>query len=254
MWAAKPARAVSEPRISRMPELVLGVIGGVLGLLFIPVMVFLGGFMEAYTGNPTTLYAQAGVSALISIIGLVAAVLVKSNPRAWGICLVICGIVGVIVASGYYVGGLMLLVAGILALVRSDPKEGKDAMSFLTEERPRTPRKTLLAYGSYPLDESTVDARVTKVSPGAYAVGAEKGKHFSVQLVGRSDTDIRPALKQYIGEYDRFKFEYFDTPEAAFVRECLLYHRFNEPAGRLAEGHPVRSAGTSWQCPKCNAH
>ncbi len=37
MWNANLSQPLSERRISRMPELILGVIGGVLGLLFIPV-------------------------------------------------------------------------------------------------------------------------------------------------------------------------------------------------------------------------
>jgi len=227
MWNAKSSQAASKPPISRMPELILGLIGGVLGLLFVPVLVFLGGFMEAFSGNPTTLYAQAAVSALISIIGLVAAVLVKSKPRNWGICLVICGIIGVIVASGFYVGGLLLLVAGILALVRRDSRESQDDLSFLTEER----RRSTGLRGSFPLDEGTIDKEVSNVSAGVYVLGLKKGKTFYVQFMSRTDVDVKARLKEYIGRYDRFKFEYSKSPEYAFRKECELYHDFRGPEG-----------------------
>jgi len=112
---------ITEPtttrHISRTPEFVLGLIGGIFGLLFIPLMVFLGGFQEAFTGE-TTLYAQSFVAALMSVLGLVGAVFVRSRPKASGILLLVSGIVGIIVALGFYVGALLLLIAGILALVR----------------------------------------------------------------------------------------------------------------------------------------
>ncbi len=249
MWNANPSQPASEHRINRMPELILGLIGGVLGLLFIPVMVFLGAFGEAFTGSPGTLYAQAAVAALISIIGLVAAVLVKSKPREWGICLVICGIIGVIVASGFYVGGLLLLVAGILALVRRDSKESQDDLSFLTEEQPR---RTGLR-GSFPLDELTINKEVSNVSPGVFVLGRKEGKTFYVRTVGRADVDVRTRLKEHIGRYDRFKFEYANSPEDAFRKECDLYHDFRGPEGKLDnENHPERPQGVAWLCTKCN--
>ena len=213
--------------------------------------------MEAFSGNPTTLYAQAAVSALISIIGMVAAVLVKGNARNWGICLIICGIVGVIAASGFYVGGLLILVAGILAVVRKD--QSSEDLAYLSTEQDvqtldasKTTERKSLAFGPYALIEPTVENKVTKVSPGAYAVGARRGNSFYIQLVGRSDVDVKSQLRKHIGKYELFKFEYFDSAEAAFTRECELYHTFNQPQGRLTAGHPQRPANVTWQCPDCN--
>lgn len=149
---------------------------------------------------------------------------------------------------------VIFFIASIVVVVKGRKAQtGQNVdLDFLTDEGEpdqtiparRSVRQTLLAYGSYALDESTIDAKVTKVSPAAYALGVEKGGGFYVELVGRSDADIRPVLKEHIGKYSRFKFEYFDTPEAAFIRECELYHRFNQP-GRLANGHPTRSTGTN---------
>ena len=118
-----------------MPELVLGLIGGVLGLLFLPVMVFLGGFQQAYTRQTTTLFAQAFVAGLMSIIGIVAAVFVKNRPKQSGIALVVSGIIGSIAALGFYVGGLLLLVAGILALVRKDSQVSEDELLLRSKQR-----------------------------------------------------------------------------------------------------------------------
>jgi hypothetical protein len=58
------------------------------------------------------------------------------------------------------------------------------------------------------------------VSPGVYVLGPKKGKTFYVHFVGRADTDVKARLKEHIGRYNRFKFEYSNSPEDAFRKEC----------------------------------
>jgi len=110
--------------------------------------------------------------------------------------------------------------------------------------------------GSFQLDETTIDKQVEKSSSGVFILGYKKDRTFYICFVGRSDTDVKAQLKQYIGheQYDRFKFEYCNSPEAAFTKECELYHGFRGPEGKLDnKDHPTRPIGTMWSCPRCNA-
>ena len=108
-------------------------------------------------------------------------------------------------------------------------------------------------HGSFSLDEQTVDKEVAESTAGVYVLGTKRVKSFYVHLVGRSDTDIRTRLKEYIGRYDRFKFATVDSPKAAFIKECELYHAFRGPEGKIHnKNHPQRPQGTTWLCPDCN--
>ena len=106
--------------------------------------------------------------------------------------------------------------------------------------------------GSYALDLEAIDAQVTRVSPGNYALGKnnENGK-FTVSYVGRADKDVKARLKSWVGKVDckHFKYSYATSPKAAFEKECKNYHDFNPP---LNEIHPDRPNDTAWKCPYCN--
>lgn len=115
--------------------------------------------------------------------------------------------------------------------------------------------------GSYSLNNETIDAKVTrKNSAGAYALGhvetekknEEERKIFYVNYVGRSDDDINGRLKEWVGKYPRFKFEYYDSPRAAFKKECSLYHGFGEKETLDNDKHPERSKNKNWKCPRCD--
>ncbi|MEM2146870.1 MAG: hypothetical protein QW279_16015 [Candidatus Jordarchaeaceae archaeon] len=106
--------------------------------------------------------------------------------------------------------------------------------------------------GPYNLDNATIDAIVTRTSPGAYALGKVDDNTFYVSYVGRSDDDIKSRLKDWVGKYPKFKFEYYDSPKAAFEKECNLYHDFGEKEILDNDKHPQRPDGTNWKCPKCN--
>jgi len=106
--------------------------------------------------------------------------------------------------------------------------------------------------GPYKLDKETIDTKVTRISPGNYALGKkdEKGT-FLVGYVGRSDDDVKGRLKRWVGETKRplFKFSYATSAKAAFEKECNNYHDFNPPGNT---NHPARAEGTNWKCPQCN--
>lgn len=102
--------------------------------------------------------------------------------------------------------------------------------------------------GSYPLTSTEIDNNITKTSPGAYALGYTRGDKFHIEYVGRSDSDVNARLKDHVGSYKRFKFEYYGSAKAAFEKECRLYHDF-EPDDN--DVHPARPAGRNWKCPVC---
>ena len=106
--------------------------------------------------------------------------------------------------------------------------------------------------GPYSLNNETIDAVVTLKSAGAYALG-KRGEDnvFYISYVGRSDDDINTRLKDWVGKYAQFKFEYYSSPKAAFEKECNLYHDFGEDS-LDNKVHPDRPENTNWQCPRCD--
>lgn len=105
--------------------------------------------------------------------------------------------------------------------------------------------------GPYKLNNETIDAKVTRTSPGNYALGSrsEKGG-FIPGYVGRSDDDVNGRLKNWVGKTRRplFKFRYATSAMAAFKKECNNYHDF-KPSGNTS--HPARPRNSNWKCPRC---
>lgn len=103
--------------------------------------------------------------------------------------------------------------------------------------------------GPYLLTFDGIESAVARTSAGVYALGhlSPEGK-FLIHQIGRSDTDVREKLRGYIGTETMFKFGYFPSPQAAFERECELYHDFRPAGNRL---HPDRPSRTSLECPRC---
>jgi hypothetical protein len=107
--------------------------------------------------------------------------------------------------------------------------------------------------GSFELDEKTLNQEVAKISPGTFTLGYKKDGTYYVKFVGRSDTDVRAQLKQYIGQYDRFKFGFFNSPQAAFDKECELYHALGGSEGKIDnKNHPETLQGATRSCPRCS--
>jgi hypothetical protein len=108
--------------------------------------------------------------------------------------------------------------------------------------------------GSYTLDEETIDRVVKKISAGAYGLGSVKDNTFYFRYIGRSDDNINVRLKNHVGEYTRFKFEFYPSPKAAFEKECDLRHDWGGPDGTLDnKNHPDRPEDAGWKCPRCDA-
>lgn len=109
--------------------------------------------------------------------------------------------------------------------------------------------------GPYSLDDKTINDVITRVSPGTYVLGyIDTNNAFIVEYVGRSDSNVNERLHNWVDKgYQKFKFGYFDSPKAAFERECTIYHDFGGASNKLDnKSHPDRPNNTNWQCPKCD--
>ncbi len=120
--------------------------------------------------------------------------------------------------------------------------------------------------GSFPLSDQAIDEALTRTSPGNYALGYLDDAAFVVFYVGRSDSDVRHRLHEWVGapsrydryapaskaawgsrrsrlmplgkpafarlglgldsSYTRFAFSYAPSAEAAFEKECRNYQAF----------------------------
>jgi hypothetical protein len=103
--------------------------------------------------------------------------------------------------------------------------------------------------GPFPLKAPEINSEITRKSPGVYMLDrSHDDGPFHISYVGRSDTDLNARLHEHGERYKRFKYEYHDSPEEAFARECRLYHQYNPPSTIV---HPPRPVGTKWKCAEC---
>jgi hypothetical protein len=99
----------------------------------------------------------------------------------------------------------------------------------------------------YVLSDERIDEVVTKKLPGTFALDRRDDRVFKVSRVGRSDGDINARLKSQVGcGYKYFTFGYSASAQAAFEKECKLYHDFEPPDNAV---HPDRPEGSNWTCP-----
>jgi hypothetical protein len=135
----------------------------------------------------------------------------------------------------------------------------------------RFPMGPLEMSGSFPLEDAVIDDVVSRTSPGNYALGYLDGGTFVVFYVGRSDSDVRRRLHEWVGAssryerwtscaqapwgkhrragipldapaldrvgagvesgYTRFAYSYASCAAAAFEKECRNYDDFG---GKIA--------------------
>lgn len=103
--------------------------------------------------------------------------------------------------------------------------------------------------GPYPLSFDAIAEAADNCGPGVFALGYVDARGaFRINAVGRADRDLGRTLRDLIGSDQAFKFDRLPSIEAAFERECALFHDFRPPATRF---HPTRPAGTMLNCPRC---
>lgn len=109
-------------KISRTTEFVLGLIGGIFGILSGIVALLIGGIGGAVgASGATSVVGLAMVAMLLSILGIVGSAIVKGNAKLGGIFMTVSAIGGTICISAFYIlPGILLIVAGLMALIRKD--------------------------------------------------------------------------------------------------------------------------------------
>jgi len=135
----------------------------------------------------------------------------------------------------------------------------------LSASPPDPTMRSLEMSGSFPLSDDAIDGTMTRTSPGNYALGYMQDDMFRVFFVGRSDSDVRRRLHEWVGmpsrldryapqakaswrvrrrgslpvdaptlgavanaetSYTRFAYSYAPSAEAAFEKECRNYDDF----------------------------
>jgi hypothetical protein len=176
-------------------------------------------------------------------------------------------------------------------LEQSQGRDFVDRPSEIVHDAPPLasyPMGSLEMNGSYPLNDQAIDEMVSRTSPGNYALGYMDGTTFMVFYVGRSDSDVRRRLHEWVGapsryeryapsataawgsgprgylppgapaldrvgigvdsSYTRFAYSYAPSAKAAFEQECRNYHEFGGSNGLDNEAHPVSTPGSSEEC------
>ena len=153
--------------------------------------------------------------------------------------------------------------------------------------------RSLEMNSSYPLTHEAIGEVLTRRSPGNYTLGYMDGTSFVVFYVGRSDSDVRQSLHDWVGapsRYDRyapaskaawascrsglmplgrpalgrvgvgldssythFAYSYAPSAEAAFEKECRNYDDFRGSGGLDNEDYPVRTSRRSGACLRTEA-
>lgn len=103
--------------------------------------------------------------------------------------------------------------------------------------------------GPFSLAPDSIAEEIVAGSPGAYALGyTDHFGRFVISYVGSGGDDLASKLRAHVGTAPQFKFRHFAVRQAAFEKECELFHQFM-PRGNFL--HPSRPAGTDWNCPRC---
>jgi hypothetical protein len=148
--------------------------------------------------------------------------------------------------------------------------------------------RSLEMSGSYPLNDDAIDEMLPRTSPGNYALGYMDDMTFVVFYVGRSDSDLRHRLHDWVGapsrydryapasksawasrrsglmplgapalgrvglgvdsSYTRFAYSYASSAEAAFEKECRNYDDFGGSDELDNDAQPVPTPQRSGEC------
>lgn len=103
--------------------------------------------------------------------------------------------------------------------------------------------------GPYRLVYEEITFFVRAASKGVYMLGQQgQSNRFLISYIGAGFTDVRSELLDRIGTASMFKIQLTQSADAAFRKQCDLFHQF-QPSGNFV--HPERPRGSSVQCPYC---
>lgn len=112
----------------------------------------------------------------------------------------------------------------------------------------------------FPFNKDSIETNVPDgVMPGNYRIGSLRKSGYHVIYVGRvdfrEDRGIKDRLIEHIGEFEGdlyFDYNSNNTPENAYLRECLDYHFWKNVEGKLENKiHPDVPNGLNLHCPIC---
>ena len=106
-------------------SLILGIIGGIFGLIGATFALFIGGLGGALEAEGASQIVGLGwFGFLFAILGIVAGAIAIAKPKIAGILMLVAGIGGIIsISAAFAPASILLMVAGILALVGSRSKK-----------------------------------------------------------------------------------------------------------------------------------
>ncbi|PKR82412.1 DUF4064 domain-containing protein [Heyndrickxia camelliae] len=115
--------------MKRTTEFVLGLLGGIFGFIGAFMALFIGGVDAAFNSSGESEIIGLGWGAvLLSILGIVGSVVVRSKAKLGGIFLLISAIGGLICISMFYIlPSVLLLIAGLMGLFRKDKDHSVNA-------------------------------------------------------------------------------------------------------------------------------
>lgn len=103
----------------RIASLILGILGGLFGLGGAILVFFTGGVAGAFSAEGADTMVSLGLAAIpFAILGIIGGSLAMSKPKIAGWLMLISAVGGTIsISAGYVLGGVMLFVGGIFALI-----------------------------------------------------------------------------------------------------------------------------------------
>lgn len=111
----------------RTVEFVLGLIGGIFGIIAGIMAMTVGGLASAFSADGASTVSNLGIGAiLLSVLGIVGAVIVRTKGKLGGLFMTIAAIGGIICVSYFYIlSGILLIIPGIMGLVKKNQSKLK---------------------------------------------------------------------------------------------------------------------------------
>ncbi|MCQ2008580.1 MAG: DUF4064 domain-containing protein [Bacillus sp. (in: firmicutes)] len=103
----------------RVPEMVLGIIGGVFGIIAGILAMSIGSLAGAFGQGGSDVIGLGLGCMFVSVLAIIFSCIINKNRILFGVLILVCGILNIIFVSMFGIlSGLLIIIAGILALVR----------------------------------------------------------------------------------------------------------------------------------------
>ncbi|HDA6386967.1 DUF4064 domain-containing protein [Listeria monocytogenes] len=119
---------------SRKPEIIIGLIGSIIGILVGFWIINYGDSVTDYIQTFTYLPGELGnelanlgwITLIASVVALIASLLIKSAPRGWDVILVIIGIVlFFVIGTAWIISGILITLTGLMGIFRRPVPKSK---------------------------------------------------------------------------------------------------------------------------------